>query len=415
MVNLSKLEEVAADQLNNFKNKDIGVIRDVDFKKYLKTKKITVISGIRRCGKSTLLAQFSKEFKNFYYLNFDDERLIDFNVGDFDILMMACQKKYSSKIIFLDEIQNVENWERFVRRIYEEGYKIFLTGSNAKLLSSELTTRLSGRYFKIELYPFSFKEFLNFKKIDCREKGTRNKIKILKNFDYYLKNGGFPEFIQYKDSEFLKRIYEDVLYKDLLVRFNIREVKAFKQLADFLFTNFTKEISYNSLKNTLGFKSVTSVKNYVEFIQESFLVFELYKYDYSLKKQYVSDKKIYIIDNGIRNVTAFSFSADSGKLLENLVFLELKRRGQEIYYFKDKKECDFAVREKNKIKTVIQVTDNLNAGDKEKELSGLLAAMEKFKLKEGLILTKDQEDIIKNGKSIINVIPVWKWLLEVEG
>ena len=412
MINLSKLEEIAADQFNNFKNKNTGVIRDIDFKKYLKTKQITVISGIRRCGKSILLAQFSKEFKNFYYLNFDDERLINFNVSDFDNLMIAWQKKYSSKTIFLDEIQNVENWERFVRRIYEEGYKIFITGSNAKLLSSELTTRLSGRYFKMELYPFSFKEFLNFKKIDYHKNDTKNKVKVFKSFDYYLKNGGFPEFIQYKDNEFLKRIYEDVLYKDLLIRFNIREIKAFKQLSDFLFTNFTKEISYNSLKNILGFKSVTSVKNYIEFIQESFLVFELYKYDYSLKKQYVSDKKIYIIDNGIRNVIAFSFSADSGRLLENLVFLELKRRGQEIYYFKNKKECDFAIREKNKIKTVIQVTDNLNNNNKEREISGLLAAMEKFKLKKGFILTKDQEDIIKNEKSIINVIPVWKWLLE---
>jgi len=412
MMNLSKLEEVAADQLNNFKNKDIGITRDIDFKKYLKTKQITVISGIRRCGKSTLLAQFSKKFKSFYYLNFDDERLINFNVSDFNNLMVAWQKKYSAKTILLDEIQNVENWEWFVRRIYEEGYKIFITGSNAKLLSSELTTRLSGRYFKIELYPFSFKEFLDFKKIDYRKNDTKNKVKILKSFDYYLKNGGFPEFIQFKDSEFLKRVYEDVLYKDLLIRFNIREIKAFKQLANFLFANFTKEISYNSLKNTLGFKSVTSVKNYIEFIQESFLVFELYKYDYSLKKQYVSDKKIYIIDNGIRNVVAFSFSTDSGKLLENLVFLELKRRGKEIYYFKDKKECDFAVREKNKIKAVIQVTDNLNAGDRERELFGLLAAMEKFKLKNGLILTKDQEDVIKNRKLIINVIPVWKWLLE---
>jgi len=412
MMNLSKLEEVAADQLNNFKNKDIGITRDIDFKKYLKTKQITVISGIRRCGKSTLLAQFSKKFKSFYYLNFDDERLINFNVSDFNNLMVAWQKKYSAKTILLDEIQNVENWEWFVRRIYEEGYKIFIAGSNAKLLSSELTTRLSGRYFKIELYPFSFKEFLDFKKIDYRKNDTKNKVKILKSFDYYLKNGGFPEFIQFKDSEFLKRVYEDVLYKDLLIRFNIREIKAFKQLANFLFANFTKEISYNSLKNTLGFKSVTSVKNYIEFIQESFLVFELYKYDYSLKKQYVSDKKIYIIDNGIRNIVAFSFSTDSGKLLENLVFLELKRRGKEIYYFKDKKECDFAVREKNKIKAVIQVTDNLNAGDRERELFGLLAAMEKFKLKNGLILTKDQEDVIKNGKLIINVIPVWKWLLE---
>ena len=411
-MNLIKLEEVVADQLRNFQKKDIGIIRDINFNKYLKTKQITVISGIRRSGKSVLLAQFSKKFKNFYYINFDDERLIDFNVDDFNDLMVIFHKMYPSKIIFLDEIQNIEKWEKFIRRIFDEGYKIFLTGSNAKLLSSELGTHLTGRYFKIELYPFSFKEFLHYKKINYRKKGTATQVKILKNFDGYLKNGGFPEFVKYKDSEFVKRVYEDVLYRDLLTRFNIREVKSFKQLANFLFTNLSSEISYNSLKKILGFKSVMTVRNYIEFMEESFLIFELYKYDYSLKKQYVSDKKIYVVDNGMRNTVAFYFSKDLGKLLENLVFIELKRRGQEIYYYKNKKECDFIIKEKNKIIQVIQVSVLIDGNNKEREINGLFGAMDEFKLKKGLILTKNQDDEIKKNGKIIEIKSVYKWLLK---
>ncbi|MBU4579881.1 ATP-binding protein, partial [Patescibacteria group bacterium] len=317
MIKMALLSEVIEDQLNKFKNRDIGIPRNVEFDKYIKTQQITIISGIRRSGKSTLLAQFSKKFENFYYFNFDDDRIADFALEDFQELMIAFQKLYASKIIFLDEIQNVEGWERFIRRIYDEGYKIFITGSNAKLLSSELATHLTGRYVKIELYPFSFKEFLRFKKVEYGKKTSAAKAEILKYFDEYLKFGGFPDFLKYGDEEFLKRIYNDILYKDLLVRFKIKEVKAFKQLAAFLFTNFTKEVSYNSLKNILGFKSSTSVRNYIDFMQESFLVFELYKYDFSLKKQFISDKKLYVIDNGLRNVISFYFSEDLGKSLEN--------------------------------------------------------------------------------------------------
>lgn len=412
MVDLTKLNNIIVDQSESFQKKDSGITRDIDFKNYLKTKQIVIISGIRRGGKSTLLKQFSEKIGRFYYINFDDERLIDFDVKDFDNLMIMFQKIYSSKIIFLDEIQNIEKWERFVRRIHDEGYKVFITGSNAKLLSSELATHLTGRYLKIELYPFSFKEFLNYKNIDYGKSGSKNKIKILKSFDYFLKNGGFPEFVKYKDQEYVKRIYEDVLYRDILTRFNIREVKAFKQLANFLFTNFTQEISYNSLKNILGFKSVMSVKNYVDFMQESFLVFELYKYDYSLKKQFISDKKIYVIDNGMRNKISFYFSKDSGKMLENLVFLELKRRGREIYYFKDKKECDFIIRDKNKIVQVIQVTNEVDISNKQREFAGLLDAMSKFNLKKGLIITKNQEKAVEYDKFNIEIIPAWKWFLE---
>lgn len=413
MINHSRLERIIREQAENFQEKDAGTDRDVNFKKYLKTSRIVVVSGIRRSGKSTLLRQFSRHYEKFYYLNFDDERLVDFSVSDFQNLMLVFQKQFPSKVIFLDEIQNVEKWERFARRIFEEGYKIFITGSNAKLLSSELATHLTGRYCKLELYPFSFKEFLRFKKVEHWLTTTRKEAEIMRNFDSYLEGGGFPEYLKNKNREALNHIFEDIVYRDLLARFKIREVKNFKLLVNYLFTNFTAETSYNSLKKWLGIKSATTVKNYIEFMQESYLVFELLKYDFSLKKQYVSNKKIYVIDNGMRNTAAFSFSKDSGKLLENMVFLELRRRGGEIFYYKGKKECDFLKREGLSIKEAIQVAESLDNLDSEKrEVEGLWEAMERFGLKKGLILTRDESQVIKKKGKSITIKPVYQWLLE---
>lgn len=412
-MNTEKLEEIIEDQLEIFNKKDTGVAREIDYKKYLKSKQITVIAGVRRVGKSTLLAQFSKKIDAFYYLNFDDERLINFTVQDFDSLLLIFRKKYKAKIILFDEIQNVSGWERFVRRIYDEDYKVFITGSNAKLLSSELATHLTGRYSKIELFPFSFNEFLKINKISISKKTSSAKAVLIKYFDKYLKEGGFPDYVKYKDEEFLKRIYGDILYKDLLVRHSIREEKSFKELVSFIFTNFTKELSYNSMKKTLAFKSVTSVKDYIDYMQQSYLVWELYKYDFSLKKQYVSDKKMYIIDNGLRNNIAFYFSGDEGRLLENLVFLELKRRGKDIYYYKNKTECDFIIKEKNRISEAIQVSFNISSREtKEREIKGLFGAMELFKLKKGLIITNSEEEKIELDKKIVNVVPAWRWFLK---
>ena len=406
------LERVVFDQLANFKAKDPGVPRDVDFDKAIKSKQIQIVTGIRRCGKSTLLKQLSEKLDSFYYLNFDDERLLKFSVEDFDSLLILWKKLYKSKTIILDEIQNVKNWERFIRRIYDEDYKIILTGSNAKLLSGDLSTHLTGRHIKLELYPFSFSEYLRFKNFDSDKWKTTDRLaKLLKLTDEYVENGGFPEYVIFGDVDYLKRIFEDILYKDLIVRFKIREIKSFRELANYLFTNFTSEISYNSLQRALNFKSVVSVKNYIGHLQESYLLHELYKYDYSLKKQIVYNKKIYSVDNGLRNQVSFRFSEDSGKLLENTVFLQLKRSGKEVYYYKNKRECDFLIKQKTKIVEAIQVTDVLSAANRERELNGLIAAMESFNLKKGLIITRNQEEKFRSQGREIRVLPIYKWLL----
>lgn len=415
MKDLELLEEVVLDQHKNFSQKDKGIERDVDFKKYLKTKEIVAIIGIRRSGKSTLLRQFSLKLEDFYYVNFEDERLLDFSIEDFNDLLLIWRKHWNSKNILIDEIQNVDKWESFVRRISDEGYKVFITGSSAKLLSSELATKLTGRYYMMEVFPFSFREFLFFKGIsDFNKLISETKALISKYFDEYLFTGGFPEYVKYKDSEFIKRTYGDIVYKDILVRFGIKETKNFRQLTGYLFTNFTKDLSYNSISQALKIKSVSSVINYVGFLEESYLVFELLKYDFSQKKQFTSDKKIYVIDNGMRNNIAFYFSEDRGRLLENMIFIELKRRGSELYYFKNDGECDFILREKERISETIQVCANLNQKNEKRELSGLLKAMEEFKIKKGLIITENQEEerIIDNAK--IKIIPAWKWLLGLD-
>ncbi|MEA3444275.1 MAG: ATP-binding protein [Bacteroidota bacterium] len=407
------IEEVVIDQKELLDNKDLGLSRLVNKNKLLSTKQIVVISGIRRSGKSTLFYQIMKHFQKFYYLNFDDERLINFEVADFQELMIIYKKQYPSNIVFFDEIQNVEGWERFVRRIFDEGYKIFITGSNAKLLSSELATHLTGRYIKIELFPFSLNELLSFYKIDKNKLTTNIKVEILKLFDLYMENGGFPEFHKYQDTEFLTRVYEDIIYKDLIVRYKIKNVNTIKNLSQYLFTNLSKGLSYSSLKNILNIKSTNTVSNYVSFLQESYLVFELFKFNFSLKKQYTSNKKFYVIDTGIRNLIAFKFSDDLGKLLENIVFIELKRRQKDVFFYKTRnnKEVDFIYRETD-FYHLFQVSYSLDGNNtRNREVKSLIEADAEIPNCKHSILTYNDEETIVLDDIRIQVVPIWKWLL----
>lgn len=410
----SKLQEIILDQYNVFQKKDSGLERLIDNKNYIKSARIIVISGVRRSGKSTLLKQISIKLKNFFYINFDDERLINFTVEDFNDLLILWNKNYHSKNIFIDEIQNIIGWERFVRRIHDEGYKLFITGSNAKLLSSELGTHLTGRYEKIELYPFSFKEMITYHRLPIKKiNSSEEKSKIFKLFDQYVTFGGFPEYIKYnyKEQDYLKRIYEDIVYRDIIARFGIKEIKSFRELSNYLLTNISKQVSYNSLKNIIGIKTTMTVRSFVSYLEESYLLFEIYKYDYSLKKQYVSDKKIYCIDTGLRNNVSFHFSEDRGRLLENIVFLELKRCGEELFFYKNKNECDFLIQRGNKIVEAVQVTEKISKTDEKREIEGLMEAMNHFGIKTGLILTEYESKKIIVDNKIIMIMPVWQWLI----
>jgi uncharacterized protein len=382
---------------------------------FVASKKISVISGIRRSGKSTLLKQISEKLSSYSYLNFEDERMLDFTYRDFNSLYEIFLELYGEQKYYLfDEIQNIHGWEKFARRLFEDGKKVFVTGSNAKLLSSELATSLSGRYIKRELYPFSFKEFLDFKKFISKEYyDTKEKAVLIRYLNEYLEHGGFPEIVTGGNKKDLQQLYQDILVKDLLVRFKIRETKSFREVALFLLSNISSPISFGNVRKLLGIKSVTTVKSYIDFFEEAYLFFTVYKFDYSVKKQIINDRKIYCIDTGLFNAVAFRFSQNLGKSLENAVFLELKRRGKEIYYYKDKKECDFILREDSRITELIQVSYEI--GDpktRQREIEGLLAAKESYKTGKAYIITLDQEESLEIDGVKIKIVPLWKWLLE---
>lgn len=373
------------------------------FKIKLLSRYAIIISGVRRCGKSTLARQFLKDKKHIYYLNFEDIGLSDFKLSDFERLEEVFKEELGiSNLYFFDEIQNIEGWEKYIRQLIDNGKKVLITGSNASMLSKELGTKLTGRHITKELYPFSYKEFLSLKK----------KSSSLKLFNEYLKKGGFPEYLKTDEKSILKNLFQDIIYRDIIVRNNLRNEAVIKKLINYLVSNIGNEISYNKLKIIIGVGSVNTIIQFMEHLENSYLIFSIKKFDYSYKKQLRNPKKIYCIDNGIIGQNAFSFSENYGILLENQVFIELKRRGYEVYYHKEKRECDFIVQEKSSITKAIQITKELKDYNKEREIEGILEAMNKFNLKEGLILTENQEDEIKVEDKIIRIIPVWKWLLE---
>lgn len=385
----------------------------------LKLPHALVISGMRRSGKSTLLRQIRMEFyrdEPIYYLNFEDERLIDFEVGDFNFLYETFISLFGkSRVFFFDEIQNVEGWERFVRRMYDRGFKFIITGSNSSLLSRELGTRLTGRYVGLELFPFSFREFLEFKDMeipeDPEETLTEARGLIKGAFNEFMEKGGIPEYLRFENADILKTLYDNILYRDILVRYGLGEEKALRELSLYIFSNYTSKISYSKLQKMLGLGSANTVKNYIGYLENSYMVFTIPKYAYSLKKQIYSPKKVYVIDSAFIKLISFSFSRNRGKLLENLVFLELMRRNLEIYYHRDKQECDFIVCENKRPIEAIQVTVTLH-NTKEREYGGLLEALEAYGLESGLILTENDEfEETVRGKKI-KVRPVWKWLLK---
>lgn len=382
---------------------------------WFKDNRVIIITGIRRSGKSTILRQIMQNKKDYCYVNFEDERFIDFKAQDFELLNEVLIEIYDNpKIYFFDEIQNIEKFETFVRRIQDQGKKVIITGSNASLLSKEIGTRLTGRYKSFEVYPFSFNEYLNFKKIKYDKEwfyDAEKKVKLIKLFEEYLSNGGFPEYLKNRDKDYIRTIYENILYKDIIARYSIKRQKIIKELVNVLTTNISSLFTYNSLKNVLGLSNSITVKEYISYLSNAYLFFELQKFDFSIRKQLNSPKKIYLIDPVFNQLSGFSFSMNKGRILENIVFLHLKRKNREVYYYSNKNECDFLIKEGLKISKATQVCYILNESNRQREIDGLLEAMDKFRLKNSTILTNEQEEEIRIKNKKIKVLPVWKWLL----
>lgn len=417
-----QLKMILKDQREAFEKKHLGIEREelTRVGKYLRLPYVIVFSGLRRVGKSTLLAQIAHKFypRGYYFVNFEDERMLNFSATDFDLLHEVLVELFTEQeVFFFDEIQNVPGWERFVRRMVDKGYKLYLTGSNASLFSQELGTKLTGRYLPIELLPFSFREFLAFKETPLPKTQILTPIergRLKRHFNQYLSKGGIPDALKYPDSLWPKVLYEDVIFRDVAARYQITEVRALKELSFYLISNVSRLISYNKVKELLKLGSVNTVKNYVDYLETAWLFLVVNRYSYSVKTQQIAPKKIYGIDTGMVREVGFSFSENRGILLENLVYLSLRRSTKECYYFKcaNNLEVDFYLPEK---RLLIQVAQNLEGKKtKEREMEGLKRAAEELKIKKGFILTDDEKGIIKKEGLVITIKPIYEWLLETQ-
>lgn len=382
-----------------------------------------IAKGVRRCGKSTLLKQaMESKFKgNFYYFNFDDERIAGFLARDFQLLTEVFYEVFGERKAFLlDEIQNVKEWELFVNRLLRSGNKVFITGSNADLLSQELGTHLTGRHTDIELYPFSFREFLSAKNVRPNQRGaysTPERAKMLGLFKNYLTAGGMPEAVVEGNEEVLRQILNDIIQKDIIRRHGIRKPNELRAVLQFLLANISNSITFRSISENFQIRSPNTVQKYAGYAEETYLLFMVKKFEKKIKLLEKSPNKVYCIDNGIAIRNSLNLGEQKGALLENLVAVELKRRGKRIFYYSNKNgtQTDFVVVEsdglKKEVSEAIQVCyDPSLKSTREREEKALIQTLAEQKKKSGLIITLDYEQKVTRGGKEISYLPAWKWL-----
>jgi predicted AAA+ superfamily ATPase len=383
---------------------------------YIRTGQVVIISGIRRCGKSSLLYLIKEKMKldapDYCYFNFDDERIsADVSITE-EIFNLHIELFGKEPVLFFDEIQNIPHWEKFINRIYEKGIKVFVTGSNAGLLSSEISSSLTGRNKVIELFPFSFREYLQYtgNKYTIENLTSKQKALINKDFNHYFSIGGFPLVIKENDLELINAYFQDILYRDIVSRYRLSQIKEIKEIGLYFASNVGKLFSYSTLQTITGIKSLSSVSDYLGYYEQSYLFFFLKKFDFSVKKQIMNPKKVYSIDPAFIHRLGFNFTENKGRVLENIIYLELLRRGKEVYYYAGKNECDFLVKEGVRIIEAIQVVYTLNITNYEREYNGLKEAMQMYGLSEGLLIVNDK-NIPPQQPEGIKVTEAWKWLL----
>ncbi len=396
----SEIQAVAEEQKDILFSFELGTIRELLHFLPVSHSHALVVSGIRRCGKSVLLHQFIRnEIDDVFYFNFADIRLYEFLAGDF-ILLDELIKKSRKRILFFDEIQIIDGWELYVRQKLDQSARIIITGSNARMLSVELGTNLTGRHISKELFPFSYEEFCDFLSWKYNKE----------SFVSYLEKGGFPEFLKTGNSELFSFLIEDIIHRDIATRYAIRDVSGLKRLCVYMMSNTAKLVSPSKLTSVIGVKSSSTVLEYLAHFESSYLLNLVPRFSWSVKGQMLSEKKVYVVDNGLVNVASISASKDYGRKFENTVYWSIRRKTKHIWYFADgHSECDFIYKIKEEY-FAIQVCYEINGDNQDREINGLLAALHFFKLKEGTILTIDQRDKILIDACTINVVPAFDFL-----
>lgn len=403
MVLESVITRIVEQQQDRLALRDTGLKRELIPATQSLASHALIISGVRRCGKSTLLLQMMKEMDGdaVFCLNFDTPALYEFTLGDFPRLDSVIARK-GARTLFFDELQLVEGWEMYIRQKLDEGFRIIITGSNASMLSKELGTRLTGRHITQELFPFSYGEFLAF----------RNLTPSVESLDAYMRMGGFPEYVKYGDADQLAALFEDVLIRDIVARYGIRDIKSLQRLALYLFSNTGNRVTATKLKQPMGIGATTTILAWFSHLELSWLLGFLPMFSHSTKAQLINPRKVYAIDPGLAEIVSPVMTDDAGRRLENLVYLHLRRKYRELYYFDDRGECDFIAMKHGKVAELIQVCYELTPDNLDRELNGLLAAMRFFHIPSGTIITHAGSDRITKEGYTVTVIPAYKYLTE---
>lgn len=410
------LKENETISIKNLKERNFDI--DALFNK--KTNKIVTLTGFRRVGKTHLLFLIMERIKDAscIYFNFEDERLPE-STEVLTQLLYAMEELYSQKpsYLFLDEIHVIPGWGKFLRRIMDRGYKLFVTGSSSKLGLKEIPTELRGRTLNYTIFPLDFQEFLDFKGIATDDMDSHKEVEIIRVFDHYLVYGGFPELFdagQLERKEVIQEYFRTLVQRDLIERFNIKEEALLTATIKLIMNSLT--ISISKLTNTLksmGFRcSKNTISNYISYMEKSFFLYQALFYSRNVRDQLQYPRKIYFIDNGF--LKYLSLNPDKTRSLENLAALELRRRGYELYYWKNTKgeEVDFVMVENETVKHLIQVSYDITLpGTRERETRALKKGLKHFGLKRGIILTHNQEERFVEEGFEISVVPFRKWLL----
>ena len=393
----SDISNILNSQQISFESKSFKIRRKLSSNYLDSNFKLLIITGVQSSGKSTLLFQLFKEkFSDALYINFDHPRFYNFDQNDLYKLDELIEER-GNKILFFDEVQKLKEWNNYVSQKLAEGSRIVIAGSNSSIATEEINREFAGLINTIELFPFSFDEFCTFYSIDKNEKTGID----------FLKKGGFPAYLNSNSEEYLNQLFDDLLVRGIAVRYGIRDLRAFKRLAIHLLSNVGKLITGNQLKTYLGIKTTSTVIDYLNYLETSYLFFYVSKFSYSVRKQMVNPRKVYAVDTGLIAANSASFEDSTEQIFENMVFLNLRKDATELYYYADSYSCDFVVMKKNKVEKVIQVCVELKHDNLENELNGLFEAMEFFELSEGTIVTMDQTDRFEKNGKVAHVIPFY--------
>ena len=420
-MNIQALQSIVADQREELLENDFSELcpRPEESQLDLKSNRAQVVIGVRRCGKSTLCEMYLKQKRvEFAYVNFDDERMKEMKASDLDHLLEALYMTYGEfKYLFLDEIQNIDGWPLFVNRLLRQKIHIFITGSNSKLLSKELSTHLTGRNNKVELYPFSFLEYCVMKKIDTTSLSTKAKGLRKSTLHEYLQQGGFPELFNESNRRgYINGLLDAIIKNDIAERFKVRNIEALRRIAAYLVDNYCQEFVAKTVGELFGVSNHTA-ENYYSYLKEAFLLVGVNRFSYKSKDR-VRNEKIYVVDTAFVTEREDNFSLENiGWKLENAVCIELMRRYKplfcDIFYYKEpSSQVDFVIAKDGNVQELIQVSyDISNEKTRNREIRGLKNAAKKLKCNNLTLVTFEEYETIKEEGCIINIIPAAEWLL----